>query len=642
MSASQFLQYFSWVIYLLIFVVTAIQAARRPTRASLDIALFFGVLALVILQSWLFRALGIRPPRFVGALAGSLVMALPYLLLRLVNDFAVVPRLVLRLAEAGLALSVACLFLLSPLPAGAVVGLALYFCALSVYSARAFFRQSRRASGVTRRRMQAIAAGSVCLGLVILNAGLVAAFPAARDLLTIAISQPLTVASALAYFFGFAPPATVRRAWQEPELRAFLAKAASLPRLPDTLAIARELERGTADSLGAPYASIGLWDPDAEALRFPTADDPTVTLRPGEMIVGRAFAEQRPIFAADAAREDPAHADRYRAYEATAVLAAPITAGEQRLGVLATYAPRAPIFAEEDLRLLQLLADQAAVIFESRALIDEATRVRAREEATRLKDDFLSAAAHDLKTPLTTLVASAELLERRARRNPDAPPDLRTIGRLVSEAQRLNTLVLDLLDASRVEQRRLLGPREEVDLVALARESVARQEAQVDDGRHRFAVEADGAVVGRYDRTRLEQLLANLLENAVKYSPDGGEVRARVWREGELARLSVSDQGIGIPAADLPHVFERFHRGANVNDRRFAGMGLGLYICQGIVEQHGGRIWATSAPGQGTTFEVALPLEPRTDGAEDAGAAAIVAVQPAVQAPGVDAGVRQR
>ena len=142
---------------------------------------------------------------------------------------------------------------------------------------------------------------------------------------------------------------------------------------------------------------------------------------------------------------------------------------------------------------------------------------------------------------------------------------------------------------------------------------------------------ADGALTGRYDRTRLDQLLANLLENAVKYSPDGGEVRVRVWREGDTARLSVSDEGIGIPAADLPHIFDRFHRGTNVNDRRFAGMGLGLYICRGIVEQHNGRIWATSEPGRGTTFEVALPLA--ADGADTPDAA---------EAPDRGAGVSQR
>src|SRR5207248_3527151 len=103
------------------------------------------------------------------------------------------------------------------------------------------------------------------------------------------------------------------------------------------------------------------------------------------------------------------------------------------LGVLTVYAARAPIFADEDLELVQLLADQAAVILESRALIDQAARVRAREEVARMKEDFLSAAAHDLKTPLTTLVAQAQMLERRAQRNPNAPADVVGIQKVVRE-----------------------------------------------------------------------------------------------------------------------------------------------------------------------------------------------------------------
>jgi signal transduction histidine kinase len=105
------------------------------------------------------------------------------------------------------------------------------------------------------------------------------------------------------------------------------------------------------------------------------------------------------------------------------------------------------------------------------------------------------------------------------------------------------------------------------------------------------------------------QLLENLVENAIKYSPEGGDVRMCVWRENGEARLTVTDQGIGISASDLPMLFERFQRGTNVDDRRFAGMGLGLFICRGIAEQHGGQIWASSpGEGRGSTFHVALPL----------------------------------
>src|SRR5262249_17914862 len=153
------------------------------------------------------------------------------------------------------------------------------------------------------------------------------------------------------------------------------------------------------------------------------------------------------IFSANAPRDDPQHADIYRARDAMAILAAPITAGGKHLGVLAVFAPRAPIFAEEDLRLVQLLADQGAVLLESRALIDEAAQVQARGGATRLKDDFLSAAAHDLKTPLTALIATAQLLERRALRQPERPPDLDAIRRIVSGSNRLRSIVTELLDA---------------------------------------------------------------------------------------------------------------------------------------------------------------------------------------------------
>ena len=290
-----------------------------------------------------------------------------------------------------------------------------------------------------------------------------------------------------------------------------------------------------------------------------------------------------------------------------AVLVAPITAGQKRLGVLSVYASRAPIFDEEDLALVQLLADQAAVILESRALIDEAARVKAREEITRLKDDFLSAAAHDLKTPLTTLVMQAELLERRATRTPEAPADLDGLQRLKSEAYRLKTLVLELLDAARAEQGRLVGERVPTDVAPYAREVCGRHDTVL----HPCAVHVDGdcPVVGRYDPNRILQLIENLVENAVKYSPGGGHVTLRMWREDgqpdglsegegkssqDWNHITVTDNGIGIPGEDLPNVFERFHRGSNVDDRQFAGMGLGLFICKAIVEQHGGRIWVES------------------------------------------------
>lgn len=642
MRTVDFFQFLAQALYALIFVVVLIQAVRRPRKAIVDIALFFGASAMVIAISATVAVLGLRLPPQIGELSGLLIMALPYLLLRLVADFAVVRPLVMRGAEVGLALSALALFALpAPMPVLVVLLLVAYFLAVMIYATAAFGRQAGRTGGVTRRRMQAVALGTGFLGLDILVAGLAAAVPALAEFWML-IGSLCGLASGLCYFLGFTPPTWLRRAWQAPELRAFLGRAASLPYLPDTRAIVAELERGAATAVGAPSATIGLWDEERDALRFypsvtsivrlpphaqetpealrePTAKRP-FALRGDTWEVGassfpalrQALTTQRPVFVADAIQADPAHAAIYRTYGIIAILAAPITAGAKRLGVLQVYAARAPIFADSDLELVRLLADQAAVILESRALIDEAAQVRAREEATRLKEDFLSSAAHDLKTPLTGILTQAQVLKRRMECNPAALPDLTGIERIIGEARRLSALVRELLDAARIEQGQLVTKLEEVDLVAVARAVCARQ----GPGPIRCVVEASGPVRGQFDAIRIQQLLDNLVENAVKFSRVGGEVTVRVWRAGDEACLIVRDRGIGIPLEDLPRLFERFHRGRNVDDRRFAGLGLGLYICKGIVEQHGGRIWAESAPGQGSAFHIALPLSAEPVAAE--------------------------
>lgn len=604
MPLDQFITYLAWFLYILLFVITAVRAARRPLRSNIDIALLFLVTTLIIAFSTL-EGLGlITTTHLVRAFTTSLLISLPYMLLRLVDDFSDVPRWLMRGSEAMLVVIVAATFALTP-PQPIWLSLLdlAFMLSLLVYTAAAFIRQSRFSSGVTMRRMNAVAIGTLWLFAEFVVSGLSLFFPAQAGIWQI-FSEFAGLASGVSYYLGFATPAFLRRAWQEPELRAFLGRAASLPRLPDTAAITREMERGTSSSLGAPHASIGLWDEDAQVLRF-DIDGDIVEMAPDMgLATGRAFLEQQPTFTPDLQRENPSSAGVTRKYGAKSLLAAPITAGDKRLGVLTVYAPYTPIFADEDLILVQLLADQAAVILESRALIDEAARVQALEEVTRLKDDFLSAAAHDLKTPLTTLVAQTQFLERRLVRNPDAPVDLASVQRLAKETQRLRTLVLELLDASRTEQGKLVSTIEEVNLAELARDICSRHSSD----RNPCAVEAADSVRGEYDRVRILQLIENLVENAVKYTPGDGTIRIKVWNEGDWNHLTVTDPGIGIHSDDLKHLFDRFHRGRNVDDRHFAGMGLGLYICRGIAEQHHGRIWAESQPDKGSTFHVMLPV----------------------------------
>lgn len=606
MTALELVSLLTQAIYVLIFVLVAWSALRRRTRTSVDIALFFGAISIAIVESRIVTAFGLTAIDLITDIVALLVIAMPYLLLRLVDDFSDVPVAVKRLSEGGLVLSgIGFLATAGTLPPSILMAIVLYFAALSTYCAVAFVRAAQRSAGVTRRRLQAAAAGTLLLGLAILVAGFGPMMPAALAGLPNGLTQVLALASAIAYFVGFAPPPTLRRAWQEPELRAFLRRAATLPRLPDTPSIVRALQDGAGATLGA-RAAIGLFDKQTDTLRF---HDPHGVLPneigPSEYIVWRVFESQRAEYIAEAARANPALAASYRAHGVRSLLIAPISVADLRLGAIEAYTAQQPVFSEDDLDLVRLLADQAAVIIESRALIDEAARVRALEEAARLKEDFISAAAHDLKTPLTTLVAQAQFLERRALSEPAAPADLSGIRRIVREARRLSGLVLELLDAARLEQGKLIGEREPVDLAALARDLAGRETYE---GR-RITVSADAPVVGNYDPHRIGQVLENLVENAVKYSSEESEVHVCVTKRDGQALIDVRDEGIGIPPEDLPQIFDRFHRASNVDDRRFAGMGLGLFMCKGIVEQHGGRIWVESRVGAGSTFHVALPLE---------------------------------
>ncbi|NRD44634.1 MULTISPECIES: PAS domain S-box protein [Corallococcus] len=239
-----------------------------------------------------------------------------------------------------------------------------------------------------------------------------------------------------------------------------------------------------------------------------------------------------------------------------------------------------------------------------RAEEERAHLYREAQEAIRVRDDFLSIASHELKTPLTPLSLRLATLERRLERGENLDPGVLRHAR--HQLTRLTGLINDLLDASRIEAGRLSLHPESTRFDLLVEQTLAGMEGQ--KGNHTFDFEPPREPVSVHgDTFRLEQVISNLLENALKYSPDGGTIRVRLSLTDDVAVLSVTDPGIGIPEDQQQQLFDRYFRARNASTRSYGGLGLGLYISRDIVERHGGRIWVESEPGRGSTFYVALP-----------------------------------
>jgi signal transduction histidine kinase len=262
----------------------------------------------------------------------------------------------------------------------------------------------------------------------------------------------------------------------------------------------------------------------------------------------------------------------------------------------------------EELEVLN--AELARSNQERQELLERERAARAEAEmAVQLREQFIAIASHELKTPLTALMGFGQLFQTRVQRSGTlSERDSQSLDRILEQANRLHRMINALLDVSRIEQGRLGLERELLDLCALARHAAA--EIQTMSSQQHIDLQIPDAPLWLTgDSLRLEQVLYNLLGNAMKYSPHGGTITLSIAEQDNTVVIAIHDQGMGIPADDLPHLFERFYRASNVSVDNISGVGIGLYVVKEIVSLHGGTVTIQSEEGQGSTFTIRLPRD---------------------------------
>ena len=300
--------------------------------------------------------------------------------------------------------------------------------------------------------------------------------------------------------------------------------------------------------------------------------------------------------------QDEEHAASLRDLRLGAAVVAPLSARGKVLGSLWIGATGRRTFDERDREFVEDLARRAALA------IDNGRLYEAARASIRTRDAFLSLASHELKTPVTSLVAYSELLLRRAAREQTiGERDQRALQVMYQQAERLARLIDTLLDVSRIESGYVDLDLRPVDLGQLVQRVVDNNAMILEH--HAFDIERpEEPVLINGDVLRLEQVVQNLVQNAVKYSPGGGSISIVVERRAEHGTITVTDHGIGIAKEALPHLFQRFYRAEGVVKTMISGMGLGLFIVHDIVTRHGGSVEVSSSEGVGSTFVVYLPI----------------------------------
>lgn len=377
----------------------------------------------------------------------------------------------------------------------------------------------------------------------------------------------------------------------------------------------RYLMDAAAEITGSEAASVLLWEPQTQELRFAATtshqNTPSLTGQsvPLEGSIAGMILRSNEIVQVDDAAHDPRHygqVDRENRFETRSVLGVPMTVKDRVIGVLEVVNKRQLPWTEDDREYVAVLAAQAAVAIDSAQLMAALHKANQElNELDKLKNDFIAIASHELRTPLAVMLGYASFLQEEAEGKLSEH-----VAKVVASGLQLRAIIEDLMNLRYLHQSAAELDREHTPLVALMEDAVHDIVETAEARGHTLTVAfPDSSVVVLVDRIRVVMALTNILNNAARFTPNGGQITVRGELHGREAWVTVTDTGVGLEAQQLERIFEKFYQVEDHMTRKHGGLGIGLSIARALIEAHGGRVWAASPGlGQGTTLTVALPL----------------------------------